>query len=180
MSVALDRQIRPIYGSLSPIVARASSAFNLLLDALDTGSNKSAIVACNKLLKKHPKGELIKVCDSPMSTHYIFTCIVQALKALALVRSQKVEESLVLCDEVLDSRPTNDAVLTAMMHVLRGLGRSMLYPMFCTNTTIIRTDKDMVMMFEEAYKQQPTNEELGAQTFFANVRASDWKSAQQV
>ncbi|KAF8077880.1 actin cytoskeleton organization protein [Lyophyllum atratum] len=129
MSAALDRQIRPIY------------------DALDTGSNKSAIVACNKLLKKHPKNELIK-----------------ALKALALVRSQKVEESLILCDEVLDMKPTNDAVLSAMMHVLRGLGRH----------------KDMVMMFGEAYKQQPTNEELGAQTFFANVRAGHWKSAQQI
>ena len=35
-------------------------------------------------------------------------------------------------------------------------------------------------MFEEAYKQQPLNEELGAQTFFANVRASQWKFAQQV
>ncbi|KAF8238594.1 actin cytoskeleton organization protein [Tricholoma matsutake] len=129
MSTALDRQIRPIY------------------DALDTGSNKSAIVSCNKLLKKHPKNELIK-----------------ALKALALVRSQKIEESLLICDEVLDSRPTNNAVLTAMMHVLRGLGRN----------------KDMVVMFEDAYKQQPTNEELGAQTFFANVRGSNWKSAQQV
>jgi hypothetical protein len=30
-------------------------------DALDTASNKSAIVACNKLLKKHPKNELVKV-----------------------------------------------------------------------------------------------------------------------
>jgi len=38
----------------------------------------------------------------------------------------------------------------------------------------------MVSMFEEAYKQQPLNEELGAQTFFANVRASQWKFAQQV
>lgn len=35
-------------------------------------------------------------------------------------------------------------------------------------------------MFEEAYKQLPANEDLGAQTFFANVRASNWKSAQQV
>ncbi|KAG5635534.1 hypothetical protein H0H81_010946 [Sphagnurus paluster] len=35
-------------------------------------------------------------------------------------------------------------------------------------------------MFEEAYKQQPLNEELGAQTFFANVRANHWKSAQQI
>ncbi|KAG5647223.1 hypothetical protein DXG03_000758 [Asterophora parasitica] len=133
MSVAaLDRQIKPIY------------------DALDTNSNKSAIVACNKLLKKHPKNQLIK-----------------ALKALALVRSQKVEESLILCDEVLDAKPTDDAVLSAMMHVLRGLGRHM-------------PDKDMVTMFEEAYKQQPLNEELGAQTFFANVRAGLWKAAQQI
>jgi len=47
----------------------------------------------------------------------------QALKALALVRTQKVEESLVLCDEVLASKTTDDATLSAMMHVLRGLGR---------------------------------------------------------
>ncbi|KAF5377028.1 hypothetical protein D9757_007708 [Collybiopsis confluens] len=127
MSAALDRQIRPIY------------------DALDTGSNKSAIVACNKLLKKHPKNALV-----------------QALKALALVRSQKVEEALALCDEVLESKPADDSTLNAMMHVLRGLGRH----------------KDMVTMYEAAYKKQPANEELGAQTFFANVRASNWKSAQ--
>ena len=38
----------------------------------------------------------------------------------------------------------------------------------------------MVTMFEDAYKQQPNNEELGAQTFFANVRATNWKTAQQV
>ena len=31
------------------------------IDSLDTGSNKSAIVACNKLLKKHPQNELVKV-----------------------------------------------------------------------------------------------------------------------
>lgn len=35
-------------------------------------------------------------------------------------------------------------------------------------------------MFENAYKQQPNNEELGAQTFFANVRTGNWKTAQQV
>ena len=35
-------------------------------------------------------------------------------------------------------------------------------------------------MYEAAYKKQPGNEELGCQTFFANVRASHWKSAQQV
>ncbi|KAF8921223.1 N-acetyltransferase B complex non catalytic subunit-domain-containing protein [Mucidula mucida] len=129
MSSALDRQVRPIY------------------DALDTGSNKSALVACNKILKKQPKNVLVK-----------------ALKALALVRSQKVEESLVLCDEILASKPTDDGVLSAMMHVLRGLGRH----------------KDTVQMFEEAFKKEPANEDLGTQTFLANVRASHWKTAQQV
>ena len=38
----------------------------------------------------------------------------------------------------------------------------------------------MVTMYEEAYKKQPGNEDLGAQTFFANVRASHWKSAHNV
>ena len=41
-------------------------------------------------------------------------------------------------------------------------------------------DYDMVTMFDDAFKQQPTNEELGAQTFFANVRTGNWKVAQQV
>jgi N-terminal acetyltransferase B complex non-catalytic subunit len=38
----------------------------------------------------------------------------------------------------------------------------------------------MVSMFDEAYRAQPNNEELGAQDFFANVRTGNWKSAQQV
>ncbi|KAI0670373.1 actin cytoskeleton organization protein [Trametes maxima] len=125
----MDRQIRPIY------------------EALDTGSNKSAILACNKVLKKQPNHLLVK-----------------ALKALALVRSQKVEDALLLCDEVLASKPVDDATLAAMMHVLRGLGRHM----------------DMVTMYEDAYKQQPGNEELGTQTFFANARIGNWKVAQQI
>lgn len=50
--------------------------------------------------------------------------IKQSLKALALVRSQKVEESLALCDEVLAVKPLDDATISAMMHVLKGLGRS--------------------------------------------------------
>jgi N-terminal acetyltransferase B complex non-catalytic subunit len=35
-------------------------------------------------------------------------------------------------------------------------------------------------MFEEAFKKEPNNEELAAQTFFANVRAGRWNFAQQV
>jgi hypothetical protein len=53
--------------------------------------------------------------------------VTQSLKALALVRLQKVEESLVICDEVLATKPSDDGTLTAMMHVLRALGRSMSF-----------------------------------------------------
>lgn len=90
--------------------------------------------------------------------------LVKALKALALVRSQKVEESLYLCDEVLASKPSDEATLSALSHVLRGLGRHL----------------DIITMYEAAWKQQPGNEDLGAQTFSANARTGNWKSAQQV
>ena len=52
--------------------------------------------------------------------------------------------------------------------------------LFYSHLGIYCLDNDMVMMFEEAYKKQPGNEDLGAQTFFANVRASHWKSAHNV
>ncbi|OAX41971.1 hypothetical protein K503DRAFT_427433 [Rhizopogon vinicolor AM-OR11-026] len=126
---ALERQIRPIY------------------DALDHGSNKSAINACNKVLKKYPNNSLVK-----------------ALKALALTRSQKVEEALVICDDILATVVTDDSTLSVMTHVLKGLARN----------------SDMVAMFDSAFKQQPQSEELGVQTFFAHVRTGNWKSCQQV
>lgn len=65
------------------------------------------------------------------------TAYSQALKALALVRSQKVEESLVLCDEILASKPTDDGVLSAMMHVLRGLGRRKCGYHVCRNSFLM-------------------------------------------
>lgn len=34
-------------------------------------------------------------------------------------------------------------------------------------------------MYDTAWKQQPTNEELGVNTFSANTRAGNWKAAQQ-
>ncbi|KAF8274920.1 actin cytoskeleton organization protein [Lactarius quietus] len=128
-SLALERQIRPIY------------------DALDSGSHKSALVTCNKLLKKHPKNDHLKV---------------QALKALALTRAQKFEEAIALCEEVLATKPTDEGTINALMHALRHLGRY----------------GDLVKLFDDAFKQQPDNDELGRQAFFANVRAGNWKAAQ--
>lgn len=56
------------------------------------------------------------------------------------------------------------------------------YALMCVAPTWLITfaDTDMVSMFDEAYRAQPNNEELGAQDFFANVRTGNWKSAQQV
>lgn len=45
---------------------------------------------------------------------------------------------------------------------------------------IISAENDLVSMFEEAFRQQPNNEDLAGQTFFANIRAANWKVAQQV
>jgi hypothetical protein len=41
-------------------------------------------------------------------------------------------------------------------------------------------DEDVTAMYDEAFKKQPGNEELGAQTFMANAKISNWKIAQQV
>jgi N-terminal acetyltransferase B complex non-catalytic subunit len=103
------------------------------------------LVTCNKLLKKHPKNDHLK-----------------ALKALALTRAQKFEEAIVLCEEVLATKPTDDGIINALMHALRHLGRF----------------ADLVKLFEDAFKQQPDNDEFGRQAFFANVRAGNWKAAQ--
>jgi hypothetical protein len=93
------------------------------LDALDSGANKSALASCNKLLKKHPNNVLLKVWTLPRSHLVVIVNVTQALKCLALLRAQKIEESMSLCDEVLASKSTDDPTLSAMMHVLRGLGR---------------------------------------------------------
>lgn len=55
------------------------------------------------------------------------------------MRLQKIEETLTLCDEILASKPTDDGTLSAMMHVLRGLGRRTLHePSFCVPRLMAR------------------------------------------
>ncbi|KAG8985282.1 hypothetical protein FRB90_004840, partial [Tulasnella sp. 427] len=102
---------------------------------------------CNKLLKKQPKHETIR-----------------ALKSLALLRANKPEEAIQLCDEILASKPTDDTVLGIMQHVLKHLDRT----------------PEITTMFEDAFKKQPANEELGAQTFMSHIRVGSWKNAQVI
>lgn len=110
------------------------------------------------------------------------------MKALALLRLGKIEDCLVVCDDVLVQKPTDDAVLTALSLVLRGLGRSeyrlspprVSFDADSLSLSSHATDQELMAMFEEAYKGQPQNEELGQQTFFSNTRAQHWKNAQMV
>ena len=65
-TVQLDRQLRPIYGEhptarLLSIISSGPICLRAPPDAIDSGSNKTAILACNKLLKKIPNNNLVKV-----------------------------------------------------------------------------------------------------------------------
>ncbi|KAH8116753.1 actin cytoskeleton organization protein [Phellopilus nigrolimitatus] len=152
--VALERQIRLIYNAI---------------DAGSAGMDKSALQQCNKLLKKHPSNDLVKVRIFHHGNRITLenegsSGNLQALKALAIVRMNRIEECLPICDEVLASKPTDLETLNVMMLVLRALGRH----------------TDLATMFDEAYRTQPENEELGMQDFFANIRTGNWKTAQQI
>lgn len=48
-----------------------------------------------------------------------------------------------------------------------------------THLNVSWIDGDVTAMYDEAFKKQPGNEELGAQTFMANAKISNWKTAQQ-
>jgi hypothetical protein len=108
------------------------------IDALDSGSNKSAIVACNKLLKKSPKHDHIKVRCCAFHVYRLCLYFEQALKALALVRMQKLEESQLVCDDVLAAKPSDDNTLATMNHALRGLGRSTAFVIYQISATLTK------------------------------------------
>jgi N-terminal acetyltransferase B complex non-catalytic subunit len=139
----------------------------LLQDAIDSGAYKTAIQACNKILKKQPKSLIAKVCG----TSYILDSRVltisqyrQTLKSLALLRSAKVDEAIPLCDEVFEARPTDENVVMALAQVLRQLERH----------------EDIITLYDSAFKANPNGEELGFQAFLAMIRIGNWKSAQQI
>ncbi|KAG8715795.1 hypothetical protein FRC08_010170 [Ceratobasidium sp. 394] len=116
-----------------------------IYDALET-SPKLALQLCNKSLKKQPESAAIK-----------------SLKALALIRAGKLEECIALADQLIASKPSDDAVLNTLSHVLRALDRP----------------QDVVTLYDDAYKQSPNNEELGCQAFVAMAKVGSWRTAQQ-
>jgi N-terminal acetyltransferase B complex non-catalytic subunit len=81
-----------------------------------------------------------------------------------LLKCQKHDEAVALCDEVFSARPTDGDILLALSQILRHLERH----------------QDNISLYEDAFKKEPRNEELGSQTFMAMIRIGSWKLAQQL
>ncbi|XP_055933094.1 N-alpha-acetyltransferase 25, NatB auxiliary subunit-like [Argiope bruennichi] len=117
-----------------------------IYDCLDNGNNKKALQEADKLLKKQKD----------------FQCA-KALKALALVRLGRLDESLTTIKEVHAEDPTDDPTLQAMTICYRELQKLEL----------------IADAYERATKKDPQNEELLSHLFMSHVRNGDYKKQQQ-
>lgn len=72
-----------------------------IYDCLDNGNNKKAIQEAEKALKKHKDFQCAKV-----------------LKALALLRLGRHDESSVILDEIHSQHPTDEATLQVIFSVI--------------------------------------------------------------
>ncbi|RUS21743.1 N-acetyltransferase B complex non catalytic subunit-domain-containing protein [Endogone sp. FLAS-F59071] len=131
-----ERRLRPLY------------------ELIDNGQYKPALQLANKLLKKTPDALLVKVRTKLLG---------YALKAVALERTGKEEDALVLCQEIKKARPTDEAILQATTMVYRELGKH----------------EEIVSIYEAAASQQPNNEEFGNHWFMAMVRNGDYKGQKE-
>ncbi|XP_076363781.1 phagocyte signaling impaired isoform X2 [Tachypleus tridentatus] len=117
-----------------------------IYDCLDNGNNKKALQEAEKLLKKQKDFQCAKV-----------------LKALALIRLGRQDESLSTLKEVHQEGPTDDATLQAMTICYRELQKPEL----------------IADIYETAVKKEPQNEELYSHLFMAYVRLGNYKKQQQ-
>ncbi|KAJ8042907.1 N-alpha-acetyltransferase 25, NatB auxiliary subunit [Holothuria leucospilota] len=116
-----------------------------IYENLDNGSYKAAMQQADKLLKKHKDLHCAKV-----------------LKALALLRMYRTEESEVLARSVVALKPTDEPTLQALSICFREMNKVEL----------------IVEIFSNAVKAQPTEEYL-THLFMALVRVEDFKRQQQ-
>ncbi|KAH6577457.1 hypothetical protein BASA60_002250 [Batrachochytrium salamandrivorans] len=117
-----------------------------IYDVLDGQNYKAAIQLCNKALKK----------SGPSAA-------IQALKAFAQSRSGYDEDALVLCLQVMATKPTDAPTLQALMMTLKTLDMK----------------DELVVLYQQAFTAQPNNEEWANHWFMALVRINDLKGYQQ-
>ncbi|VDI03098.1 N-terminal acetyltransferase B complex non-catalytic subunit [Mytilus galloprovincialis] len=117
-----------------------------IYDCLDNGNNKKAVQEADKVLKKQKDLQCAKI-----------------LKALALLRLGRHDDSSNLLDEVHAQHPVDEATLQAMC--------------ICYRETYKL--EAIVDMYENAHKLKPDNEEILSALFMAYVRMGNYKKQQQ-
>ncbi|XP_022085610.1 N-alpha-acetyltransferase 25, NatB auxiliary subunit-like isoform X2 [Acanthaster planci] len=118
-----------------------------IYDNLDNGNYKTAIQMADKVLKKHKDLQCAKV-----------------LKALALLRIGKRNESLGLTQDVMATKPVDEPTLQALSICFREMQKP----------------EQIIELYTTALKSNPTNEEFHTHLFMALVRVGDYKRQQQV
>ncbi|XP_046361388.2 N-alpha-acetyltransferase 25, NatB auxiliary subunit-like [Haliotis rufescens] len=118
----------------------------LIYDCLDNGNNKKAIQEADKVLKKQKDFQCAKV-----------------LKALAMLRLGRHDDSSAILQEVHAQHPHNEATLQAMSICYREVHKMEL----------------IADLYENAHKSRPDNEEILSALFMAHVRLGDYKKQQQ-
>lgn len=142
---------------------------NSLTDALDVSNYKKALQEAEKVLKKSPGLQCAR-----------------ALKALALLRMNKYEESEVIVKELAAENPFDDGTLQVMTFCYRELDQRMSNSCSVTDfvlhkliTSFIPVE-NICVLYKNAVKQAPGCEEILSHLFMAYVRVFDFKSQHSV
>lgn len=90
--------------------------------------------------------------------------ITKALLAYSLMCMSRKEEALLVAREVKEKNPTDEVVLNTLYRAFKGLG----------------AHEDAIGCYEDAFKTQPDNEEIGVELFFAYVRKHESKKQQAI
>ncbi|RCN46269.1 hypothetical protein ANCCAN_07730 [Ancylostoma caninum] len=136
----MERRLRPIYGISLLLYPRFS-------DAIDAGNAKKAVQEADKVLKKHP----VTVCA-------------KVLKALALIRSDKLAEGFEIINSLdVPGAQFDDGTLQAFVHCFKEAG--------CPNR--------ITTLYERAVAVSPSEQNL-THLFMAHVRNRSFKNQQLV
>ncbi|XP_037088789.1 N-alpha-acetyltransferase 25, NatB auxiliary subunit-like [Pollicipes pollicipes] len=117
-----------------------------IYDSLDCGNSKKALQEADRLLKKQPN----------------FACA-KVLRALALLRLDRQEESRRIVEAVVAELPTDDNSLQALTICYKEL----------------HEPHKICELYEAVVKKEPTNEEFHSHLFMAFVRVLNYKKQQQ-
>lgn len=145
----------------------------------------------NKLLKKYPTpspSTTTPPTPTPATPQNTSRQLLVALKILALVRANKLDEASTLTTTLLAETPTDENVLSTLAHSLKPLDRPKELVKMWTDAWSRATKECDEMKKKVGKKGGPSEaefaakmqhcEELGAQSFMSMVRTGHWAQAQ--